>query len=298
MPTTKTLLMGYNGANNTGAEALLLADIEDVRAVLGNEALITIPTLNEANLRRYVQEGPDLRIAPIPTIFLLALWRLVRDNDLIVLVEGSAYMDTWTPALLWAFLWTTHCAHLMGKPCLAYAVDAGTLSPFDQRLVRREASQTDMIIARSEGAAERLKAWGVRAPIEVTADNALTFHPDRADANLLHRLWPEADAGAAGICPVNPYLWPVVMRPWGREEDCYKWPYYFSHSAARSAAADELAAKYAAIADGLFDRHGKVVALLAMEQLDEPFASADRRATWLIRRLPASSRRVSSMPRR
>ena len=31
----KVLLVGYNGANNTGAEALLLADIEDVRAVLG-----------------------------------------------------------------------------------------------------------------------------------------------------------------------------------------------------------------------------------------------------------------------
>jgi hypothetical protein len=31
----RVLMLGYNGANNTGAEALLLSDIEDVRAVLG-----------------------------------------------------------------------------------------------------------------------------------------------------------------------------------------------------------------------------------------------------------------------
>jgi len=35
-------------------------------------------------------------------------------------------MDTWTSAILWAYLWATHCAHEMGKPCkMAYAVDAG-----------------------------------------------------------------------------------------------------------------------------------------------------------------------------
>jgi hypothetical protein len=47
------LMVGYNGANNTGAEALLQADIQDIRAALGAEARITVPTLNEANLRRY-----------------------------------------------------------------------------------------------------------------------------------------------------------------------------------------------------------------------------------------------------
>ena len=59
----RVLMLGYNGANNTGAEALLLADIEDVRAVLGPQAVITIPSLNPPNLRRYVKETPNLRIA-------------------------------------------------------------------------------------------------------------------------------------------------------------------------------------------------------------------------------------------
>jgi polysaccharide pyruvyl transferase WcaK-like protein len=266
----RVLLLGYNGANNTGAEALLLADIEDVRAVLGPQAVITIPTINPPNLRRYIKEAPNLRIAPMPTIFFPALRRLVRENDLIMLVEGSTYMDTWTSAMLWAYLWTTRCAYDMGKPCLAYAVDAGELkSMLNQRLVRREASKTSLIITRAAAAAERLRALGVTAPLEVTADNAFDFRPDPADAGLLSRAWPEAGPRVVGMALVDFYLWPVIMKPWGPKEDCYKWPYYFSRSAERSRATDALARSYAALADDMITRHGKSVALIGMEELDE-----------------------------
>ncbi|MCL5257571.1 MAG: polysaccharide pyruvyl transferase family protein [Chloroflexi bacterium] len=265
-------MVGYNGANNTGAEAKLLAIIDDVRAVLGSEALITIPTLNECNLRRYIKEGPNLRIAPIPSVYFFAIRRLVKEHDLIVLTEGSTYMDTWTSALLWAYLWATRCAHGMGKPCLAYAVDSGTLSSFNLRQVRREASKTDLIIARNQEAADSLRSWGVTSPIEVTADNAFDFLPDPADGDLLRRLWPEAKASVVGLAMVDFYRWPVHVQPWGRKEDCYRWPYYFSRSAERDKAADELAAGYAGLADRLIEESGKSVALFCMEELDEPFA--------------------------
>ncbi|HEX2980135.1 MAG TPA: hypothetical protein VHO48_07715 [Anaerolineaceae bacterium] len=161
-PARKVLLLGYSGANNTGAEALLLADIEDVRAVLGPQAVITIPSINPPNLRRYVKETSNLRIVPLPTIYFATLRRLVRENDLVMLVEGSTYMDTWSSALLWAYLWTTHCAAVMGKPCLAYAVDAGEIkSGFNRWLVRNVASKTSMIINRSPAAAARMRAFGV-----------------------------------------------------------------------------------------------------------------------------------------
>lgn len=272
MSQTKVLLVGYNGANNAGAEALLLSDIEDVRAVLGNDAFITVPTLNESNLRRYVQEGPNLRIVPIPTLFPLVLRQLVAEHDLIMLVEGHCYMDASTSALLWAYLWATHCAHAMGKPCLAYAVDAGQLSPGNRRLVRHEASKTDLIITRSQAAADSLREYGVTAPIQVTADNAFNFQTARSDEGWVQRVWPEARSGLAGLAMVNYHLWPVVMRPWGKREDCYKWPYYYSTSPERRRATQELADGYAALADCLIREHGKSVALICMEELDEPFA--------------------------
>lgn len=269
-PALRVLLLGYNGANNTGAEALLLADIEDVRAVLGPQAVITIPCINPPNLRRYIKEAPNLRIAPMPTIFLATLRRLVRENDLIMLVEGSTYMDTWTSAMLWAYLWTTRCADDMGKPCLAYAVDAGEIkSAFNRRLVGHEASKTSLIIVRAAAAAERLRALGVTAPLEVTADNAFTFRPDPADAGLLARAWPEAGLNVVGMALVDFYLWPVVMKLWGPREACYKWPYYFTRSPERTRATEALARSYAAVADELIGRHGKSVALIGMEALDE-----------------------------
>ncbi|QAA76027.1 MAG: hypothetical protein BIP78_0259 [Candidatus Bipolaricaulis sibiricus] len=269
----RILMVGYNGANNTGAEALLLADIADVRAVLGPQARITIPSLNPANLRRYVREDEHLRIVRLPPVFVRTARRLVQDHDLVMLVEGSAYMDTWTSALLWAFLWVTHCAKTFGKPSLAYAVDAGSLKPANARRVRREASKTDLIITRSRGAAERLRGWGVTSAIEVTADNALTFVPDPSDAGVVRCLWPDAPARVVGMAVVDFHLWPVVIRPFGRRASCYRWPYYFQRSRARCRASRALAASYAALADELVSTHDVGIALIAMEGLDEPFAA-------------------------
>ena len=268
----RVLMVGYNGANNTGAEALLLSDIEDVRAVLGSEAHFTVPTLNPANLRRYVKEGPTLRIAPIPTLFFGAFRRLVRESDLVLLVEGSTYMDTWGSPLLWAYLWATHCASKMGKPCLAYAVDAGTLKPANARLVRRVASRTNLIVTRNRAAAGRLRAVGVTAPILSTADNAFTFQPREADRERVAREWPRAANGVVGLAMVDFNLFPAVMRPWGPRERCYKWPYFFSSSPERARSSEMLARGYASLADHVVESTGKAVALISMEQLDEALA--------------------------
>ncbi|MGE5619468.1 MAG: polysaccharide pyruvyl transferase family protein [Sphingomonadaceae bacterium] len=271
------LLVGYNGANNTGAEALLLSDIQDVRAVVGPDAQITVPALEPANLRRYIQEGPRLRIAKLPTVFPATVRRLVAEHDLVLLVEGSTYMDSWGSPLLWAFLWTTWCAHSLGKPCLAYAVDAGDLSPFNRRLVRLVASRTKLIVARSQAAADRLRSWQVSAPLEATADNAFNFSPSETDEGWVLRDWPLAAEGIVGIAAVDFHLWPVVARPWGRREDCYRWPFYFSRSPERRRASIELATGYASLAEHIVERHGRAVALICMEQVDEPLATEIQR---------------------
>lgn len=268
----RVLLVGYNGANNTGAEALLLADIADVRSVFGTGVSLTVPTMSPANLRRYLQEGRGLSIVPISPVFLGPLRRLVAQHDLVMLVEGSTYMDTWTQALLWCFLWATHCATSRGIPCLAYAVDSGTLSPFNRWLVRHVAGKTDQIIVRSHAAARRLRSWGVAAPLQWTADNAFTFSPHDTDRGLLDRAWPDHGRPVVGIAPVDFSLWPVVMRPFGKREFCYRWPYYFSHSRSRSQVARRQAQTYAAFADWVVQRYDAAVVLLCMEQLDEPLA--------------------------
>ncbi len=286
----RVLMVGYNGANNTGAEALLASDIEDVRAVLGAEAHITVPSLNPDNLRRYLAEGPTLSIEPLPTVFFGAIRRMVKESDLVLLVEGSTYMDTWGSPLLWAYLWATRCAARMGKPCLAYAVDAGTLKPANARLVRRVASRTDLIVTRNRAAAGRLRAVGVTAPLESTADNAFTFQPRESDRGWVAREWPRAADGVVGLAMVDFTLFPALMRPWGPKELCYKWPYYFSSSPERTRSSEMLVRGYAALADSVIERTGKAVALISMEQLDEGIA---RRVHQRMRH-PESARRFSA----
>lgn len=266
----KILLLGYNGANNTGSEARLLAIIEDIRSILGFETLITVPTLNEVNLRRYLKEDQYLKIAPIHSIFFFDIRRLVREHNVTLLVEGSCYMDTWTSALLWAFLYATRCASNFKKPNLAYAVDVGHLSRFNKWLVKREASKTDLILTRTKSAFGELKKMGVTAPMDVTADCAFTFKTEKKDGDILKESWPDSDLGVVGLAPIDFYLWPVVMRPWGKKENEYKWPYYFSRSKDRVRGSEKLALKWAEEADRIIKKHGKRVALICMEEVDEP----------------------------
>ncbi len=268
----KVLLLGYNGANNTGSEARLLSIMDDVRSILGHEVIITVPTLNEDNLRRYLKEDEFLKIAPIASIFFFDIRRLVKEHDILILVEGSCYMDTWTSALLWAFLWGTRCASNFKKPSLAYAVDVGHLSPFNRRLVRREASKTDLILTRTESAAKELKKIGVTAPIDVTADCAFTFKTEEIDENILKGSWQNSDSGIVGLAPVDFNLWPVVIRPWGKKKYLYKWPYYFSRSKDRIKGSENLALKWAQEADRIIEKYGKRIALICMEEVDEPLA--------------------------
>jgi polysaccharide pyruvyl transferase WcaK-like protein len=267
----RVLLVGLNGVNNTGAEARVLATIDDVRAVLGPDAGITIPSLDVAATRRYVQEDANLRVVPIPSLYFATLRRLVREHDLVLLVEGSVYMDTWTPFLLYYFLWATHCAHAFGKPCLAYAVDVGKASPLNRWLIRFEASKTDLLVTRTYAGAETLRSWGVTAPMDTTADTALTMRTDPADEGWVKRAWPEA-SGIVGLSVVDFYLWPLVFRLKGPHEHCYRWPYFFSRSPERIQASAALAEGYAALADRIAVEQDRSIALVCMEQVDELLA--------------------------
>jgi polysaccharide pyruvyl transferase WcaK-like protein len=265
----KVLLFGYNGANNTGAEAKLIATIEDIRALIPN-VVMTVPSLDVDRLRRYLKETDDLRIVRVPTTYKRTVRRLVKENDLVVLVEGSCYIETFTKALLDAYLWATKCAHELGKPCIAYGVDSGQCSPSSVEKIRRDASLTDMVIMRTHAGAERMKNWGVTAPIEVAADTAFLFKPDPRDGGLLRREFSQG--GVVGIAAVDFYLFPVVPKIWGRRSRCYKWPYYFAWSTEKRQKAAELAQNFAELADWVVEEHGRSVALLCMESVDDNLA--------------------------
>jgi polysaccharide pyruvyl transferase WcaK-like protein len=295
---TKVLFAGYNGANNTGSEARLLSIVEDVRSTFGKNVPITVPTLNERNLRRYLKDDYNLKIRPVRSLFFRDVKRLVREHDVVLLVEGSCYMDTWTSALLWLFLWTTRCAHKFGKPVIAYSVDAGSLSPLNCILTRREASKTDLIITRSPQARKMLLELGVSAPIETTADCALTYFPLVEEDFAAEDFYDKPERGLIGLAAIDFYCWPVVIRPWGQKEFCYRWPYYFSHSSERKVKTVAYAQKLAGMVDRFVSECKKNVALICMEEVDEKMAKTVVRMTRnseKVRVFSSRSRKVSFM---
>ena len=264
--------LGYNGANNTGSETRLLSIIEDVRSVFDSKVNITIPTFNVKNLRRYIKEDQNLKITHLPSIYHFSITNAVKNHNLIILVEGSCYMDTWTWALLWAFLLATKQAHVSGKPVVAYSVDVGEIKSSNLTKACREIDKTDLIIVRNRAAAERLKKWGITAPVEVTADSAFTYNPDPAFEGIVNDVWPEAKGKLIGFAMIDFYCWPVVMRLCGRRRDCYKWPYYFSRSKERKISTAEMAKGLAFEANRIIKKYDCYVALICMEELDESFA--------------------------
>lgn len=264
------LLFGYCGNRNTGSDVRMLTIIEDVRAVFGSETLVTVVSQDREVTRQVVSEGPHLQIVEIPfgepLLFGNRVQRQVMKHDATFLIEGSALQQNFSPWLLYAYLWTAFTAWLAGRPCIAYAVDVGNLTPFNRWLVVRACGFMDLVITRTERARERLLAMGFRGRVLTNTDTAFQY--------LSHVPPPSRSARErplVGVAPIEFYHWPVQLRLWGRREDRYRWPYHFTWTTEGRRRSQELIAVYAGfIAECLHER-GLDVALIAMEQLDTKY---------------------------
>lgn len=267
------LVVGYGGANNTGAEARTAEAIRQMQAA--DERLrITLTSLDRRQTLRYIDEGSRLRVAQIHPVFIVSILRLVLRSDLVVLIEGSCFKENFAAALLWFFLYTAGLAQRFGKPTVAYGVDAGPLKPANRRWARDVAERMDLLMVRTHGARQVLRSIGVAREIAVTADTAFTLQPEGES-------WAETVLAGQGVDLSRPivgiafeefFWWPVVPRPLralvGIGEDRYKSVYYHSwgrDGRARSRALKEQVARYA---DWAVATYGAQVVLVAMERLD------------------------------
>jgi polysaccharide pyruvyl transferase WcaK-like protein len=259
MTTPNIFLLGYGGANNTGAEIRILTIIDDIRATFGAEVPITLGTVDREKTQRVVGESPHLDIVQLPYIFPLAVWRLAKKHDIVVLVEGSTFKDNWSSALLYLFLWGAWTAGVHGNRSIAYAVDAGKMSGINQRLTRWVCNRMDLIITRTEAAREQLKSLGVTKKIAVTTDTAFQFE---------RQMLGKSETPVVGIAPVEFYKWPVRFRLWGPAAQCYHWPYYFSWDESRAAQSAALVDAWVDLIRHIVDERGWSIRLIAMEELD------------------------------
>jgi polysaccharide pyruvyl transferase WcaK-like protein len=256
----KVFLLGYGGANNTGAEIRILTIIDDFRAAFGAGVQITVGSVNPEKTKRVLGYVENVEVVRVPYVFPWAIWKLTRANDMVVLVEGSTFKDNWSSALLYLFLWGAWSAKRHGNLSVAYAVDAGRMSRFNRWLTRRVCEGMDLVITRTAAARDQLRALGVRRDIAVTTDTAFQFGEPLPSTS--------AQSVVVGLAPVEFYQWPVRFQLWGAKENCYHWPYYFSWSRRRRRKSEALVDAWVALVAHIVEKKGWDVRFFAMEELD------------------------------
>jgi polysaccharide pyruvyl transferase WcaK-like protein len=260
------LLLGYSGFANTGSESRVITIIDDIRACFGESVRISVASPAPEKTARVLPRYPNVTVAAFPMLFPRRIVQLVRSHDVVFLVEGSTFQQNWSNALLYFFLWGIWSAGILGKKSVAYAVDAGPLSPVNRWLTRRACRRLDLVITRTEQARNRLLEVGLRQPVIATTDTAFTFLTDAAPA-----VTPvSAGRRIVGVAPIEFHQWPVRIKLlFGKREECFSWPYYFTWNEDRRRKSQRMIEQYSALIRHCVDTHDLEVALIAMEELDE-----------------------------
>ncbi|MBQ8052496.1 MAG: hypothetical protein IJ198_01635 [Lachnospiraceae bacterium] len=156
----KILLVGYNGARNTGSDVRVAAIAAQIRELFGKDNVhITVMTLDAASLKGYFDE--DVELLPFSSLFPLDLLRACCSHHAAILCEGSTLKSTFANALT---LFMGEAAGIMKnqkKPCLAYGSEVGEMEPFLERAVKKLCSDT-YFITRTEASYRALKRLGLK----------------------------------------------------------------------------------------------------------------------------------------
>lgn len=198
----KILLVGYNGARNTGADARVVALVEQLTEEFGDKIEITVMTLNPENTKGYFPES--VHIYPFPTFFCWSLFRAASAHHVAILCEGSTLTHTFADALSMFFCQAAGIMKRQGKPCIAYGSDVTPLQPRLKRLTQQTCSEVQFI-ARSKPSLNALKEMGLQCTLGT--DTAWTFRVsgqhDRGRDLLMQQGW-DGKKKLIGVAVINP----------------------------------------------------------------------------------------------
>lgn len=259
----RCLIVGYNGAGNTGSDIRLLTAIDDVREAFGPHTQITVTTINGPRTAAILPAGVEVaEIAFTPHQFSWAMWGLCGQHDVTLLVEGSTFKQNWSVWLLHAYLWSANATRWRGNYVIAYAVDVGELSGFHAWRTRHECERMALVVTRTEIARQRLVDLGVKRPILANTDTAFRYVREGERRPGGRRV--------VGLAPIEFFHWPIRFKPWCKPEEKYRWPLAFTWNEERRALSDAMLERWVRLARHAIEQHDLDVQLIAMEDLDTP----------------------------
>lgn len=271
----KILLVGYNGARNTGADARVVALVQQLEQALGaQQHQLTVMTLNLDNVAGYF--GKHVQLLHFSTMFVVKLMRACSQHHVAILCEGSTLTPTFADALCVFFCEAAGVMRRQGKPCIAYGSEVGKLNGWLARLSSDLCSDTYFMV-RTEESLRNLQALGLQG--HVGTDTAWTFSDTDGEVWARQRL---IDAGwdgrqpLMGVAPLNPFCWPVrpSITRWIKAQLTrnftllYDKFYFFSDSTERRQQYENYLQAMAAATNRYSREQGAFVVILGMEQLD------------------------------
>jgi polysaccharide pyruvyl transferase WcaK-like protein len=270
----RLLFAGYNGARNTGSDVRVEEMLRQVRTVLGDGNVdLSVLTQDFRLTSGYFGDAVQVKL---PDIFPPFLGREVPRHHGVIACEGSMFKSRFADALTTMMIGTLGIASARNGLSVGYGAEAGEMSRPLQRMVRKYCG-TSLVITRNEESERILRR--LQVPVEPGTDTAWTFEPhgpEYGERVLQEHGW-DGTKRVLGICPINPFWWPVrpslpkaVARfTTGAFRDAHYRSLYFHRS---GPAVDRAYHGYLdAIAGAVRDfrsRRDVFPVLIAMEQLD------------------------------
>ena len=276
----RILLVGYNGARNTGADARVVALTQQLEQALGAESSkLTVMTLDTENMNGYFPL--HIKLWRFTTMFVFSLLRACSCHHVAVLCEGSMLTPTFSEALCVFFCEAAGIMRRQHKPCIAYGSEVGRLSGWLAKLSRDMCRDTYFIV-RTRESLDNLQVLGLRG--HIGTDTAWTFDCQNGEAwarKFLKMAGWDGHQPLLGIAPINPFCWPVrpslwrwvkalVTRDFSQQYDKF---YFYSDSPERRRQYKRYLEALAAAADIYSQEYGAFVVILGIEKLDKKVCS-------------------------
>ncbi len=271
----KVLLVGYNGARNTGSDSRVVAITKQLKALFGVDRIqLTVMTLNRDTLKGYFD--PDVCLLEFSSIFLWDLYKACSRHHAAILCEGSTLKSTFANALS---LFLCEAAGIMasqGKPCIAYGSEVGQMESFLKKTAKQLCRNT-YFITRTEGSRSILREMGLTG--HVGTDTAWSYEgaigADEAEQLLMKAGW-DGKKELAGVAVIDPFCWPVraSLKKWlkslytGDSTGQYdKW-YFFSNSPERQLSYTRYISEIAEAINRFCREQNVFPVIIGMERLD------------------------------
>lgn len=269
----KILLVGYNGARNTGADARVVTLTQQLEQALGpGKAELTVMTLDTENVQGYFPK--QVRQLRFTTLFVCSLLRACSRHHVAILCEGSTLTPTFADALCVFFCEAAGIMRRQGKPCIAYGSEVGRLSGWLARLSSDLCRDTYFMV-RTEESLRNLQDLGLKG--HVGTDTAWTFQVagSWARRQLMDAGW-DGKQPLMGVAPLNPFCWPVRPSLWRWVKSMvtrdfsqqYDKMYFFADSEERRQKYHHYLSAMVSAVNSYSKEHDAFVVILGMEKLD------------------------------